>query len=203
MCWGIFTISETFSKSGDPLLIGRIIMPYLCLIREIVSLILTRVIIQAQFQRGDRGSGPPWDLSEVGSSVEDWWVGEGVQRLFLPHFYQFFLARFARQYYTNMLHVYILPWLMFSMERSSFLYNSRIQITSHPLLLWKNIFIFSCLELHDFTPFKPKNFWGRIPVPFSHTHIQHQNYHVISVFVERGLQLHKKTIPPYRKKTCM
>ena len=33
----LFTISETFSKSGDPLLIGRIIMHYLCLIREIVS----------------------------------------------------------------------------------------------------------------------------------------------------------------------
>ena len=44
--WGIFTISETFSKSGDLLLIGRIIMHYLCLIREIVSWILTRVIIQ-------------------------------------------------------------------------------------------------------------------------------------------------------------
>ena len=41
-----FTISETFSKSGDPLLIERIIMHYLCLIREIVSKILTRVIIQ-------------------------------------------------------------------------------------------------------------------------------------------------------------
>ena len=35
--WGIFTISETFSKSGDHHLIGRIIMHYLCLIREIVS----------------------------------------------------------------------------------------------------------------------------------------------------------------------
>ena len=32
-----FAISETFSKSGDHLLIGRIIMHYLCLIREIVS----------------------------------------------------------------------------------------------------------------------------------------------------------------------
>ena len=31
---------------GDPLLIGRIILHYLCLIREIVSLILTRVLIQ-------------------------------------------------------------------------------------------------------------------------------------------------------------
>ena len=32
-----FTKSETFSKSGDHLLIGRITMHYLCLIREIVS----------------------------------------------------------------------------------------------------------------------------------------------------------------------
>ena len=28
-------------------------------------------------------------------------MGEGVQRLFLPYYYQFFSARFARQYYTN------------------------------------------------------------------------------------------------------
>ena len=33
---------------------------------------------------------PPWDLSEVGSCVEFWWVGEGVQRLFLSYFEDFF-----------------------------------------------------------------------------------------------------------------
>ena len=53
------------------------------------------------------------------------------------------------------------------MERSSFLYISLIQITSHPLLLWKSIFIFFLLELHDFTLFKPKIFWGGTPVPIS------------------------------------
>ena len=38
----------------------------------------------------------PWDLSEVGSCVHIWWVGEGVQRLFLSYSYNFFLARSAR-----------------------------------------------------------------------------------------------------------
>ena len=43
---------------------------------------------------GVRGSGhphpPPRDLSEVGSCV--CWVREGVQRLFLSYYYNFFLA---------------------------------------------------------------------------------------------------------------
>ena len=96
---------------------------------------------------GDRGSGPPWDLSEVGSCVEAWRAGEGVHGLFLPYYYLFFLARFAHEYYTNILHVFIFPSSMFSMERSSFLYISLVQImkknpTFHPFFLWKGIFIF-------------------------------------------------------------
>ena len=57
---------------------------------------------------GYRGSGPPppWDLSEVGSCVEAWWVGEGVQRLFLPYYFLFFLARFARQYIIQIYYMY-------------------------------------------------------------------------------------------------
>ena len=49
-------------------------------------------------KRGSRGGGtggpdpPPWDLSEVGSCVEAWWVGEGVQRLFLPYYSHFFFG---------------------------------------------------------------------------------------------------------------
>ena len=46
---------------------------------------------------GFRTPPPPWDLSEVGSCVDIWWVGEGVQRLFLF----FFLARSAHQFYTQ------------------------------------------------------------------------------------------------------
>ena len=48
---------------------------------------------------------PPWYLPDVGSCIEASWVGDGVQRLFSPYYYQFFLARFANQYYTNILHV--------------------------------------------------------------------------------------------------
>ena len=60
-------------------------------------------IMHARIQRGggDRGSRPPWDLSEVGSCVDVWWVGEGVQGLFLSYYYNFFLASFARHYYTQ------------------------------------------------------------------------------------------------------
>ena len=40
---------------------------------------------------GTGGPEPPWDLSEVGSCVEAWWVGGvGVQRLFSPNYKQFF-----------------------------------------------------------------------------------------------------------------
>ena len=91
---------------------------------------IPKMHLQARIQRGG-GPGvrtPPSDLSEVGSCVETSWVGEGVQWLFLPYCYQFFLARFARQYHTNILHIYILQSSMFSMERSSFLYISLIQI---------------------------------------------------------------------------
>ena len=49
-----------------------------------------------QFKRGSRGGTgvrtppPPWDLSEVWSCVEAWWVWEGVQQFFLPYYYHFF-----------------------------------------------------------------------------------------------------------------
>ena len=39
---------------------------------------------------GTGGPDPPWDLSEVGSCVDIWWVGEGVQMLFSSYFYRFF-----------------------------------------------------------------------------------------------------------------
>ena len=78
------------------------------------------------FKRGSRGGTggpdpPPWDLSMVGSCVEAWWVGEGVQRLFLPYFWQIFfrlasLASIIKTYY-----LYIRSTSsMFSMERHPF-----------------------------------------------------------------------------------
>ena len=50
-----------------------------------------------KFMRGSRGGSggpdtPPRDLSEVGSCVDVCWVREGVQRLFLSYYYNFFLA---------------------------------------------------------------------------------------------------------------
>ena len=108
-----------------------------------------------EYKRGSRRGGPgvrtPPPLRFVRGG-ETLLVGEGVQRLFLPSYYLFFLARFARQYYTNILHVIILPSSICSMERSSFLYISlikfmkRIQLPIPWLLFWKDIFIFvSCL----------------------------------------------------------
>ena len=73
-------------------------------------------------KRGSRwGTGgpppppPPWDVSEVGSYEgawwEAWWVGEGVHRFFFQLIdINFFLARYARHYYTNVLHIYILQY---------------------------------------------------------------------------------------------
>ena len=52
---------------------------------------------------GDRGSRPlpPWDLSEAGSCVDIWWVGEGSKCCFCLIFIKkIFPARSARQYYT-------------------------------------------------------------------------------------------------------
>ena len=48
---------------------------------------------------GGQDPPPPLRLSEVGSCVDVLWVGEGVHRLFLSYYYNFFLARFARQYF--------------------------------------------------------------------------------------------------------
>ena len=50
---------------------------------------------------------PPLKFVRGGVLCTCLWVGEGTQRLFFPYYYQFFLARFARQYYTKILHVYI------------------------------------------------------------------------------------------------
>ena len=75
---------------------------------------------------------------------------------------------------------------MFSMERSSFLYIPLIQImtrneSNFQSLAFRAFSYFSCLELHGFTPFHPK-----------------QIYHVICVFVYRGIG-HDLPPPPQKK----
>ena len=76
---------------------------------------------------------------------------------------------------------------MFSMKRSFFLYVSlnqimkRIQLPS-PCFYERAFSYFSCLELYDFTPFKPNFFEGGSQTP-SLTHLQYQNYRVIYVYV--------------------
>ena len=88
----------------------------------------TCIMFTSADPEGGGGSEPPrpCDLSEVGSCVEMWWVGEGVQRLFSLYYNQIFLDRFARQYYTNVLHIYILSSSIFSHPFSIL-----------PLSLWK------------------------------------------------------------------
>ena len=156
---------------------------------------------------GDRGSRPPpWDLSEVGSCVEAWWVGEGVQRLFSLYYYQFFLARFARKYYTKVLHIYILSSSIFSHPFSIFPLSlmKRIQLTISCFHERASSY-FSCLKLHDFTPFKTKIFWGRTPWPPPPRH----GYNIklpchLCACVERGLKLYKRPCPTEKACTfCM
>ena len=151
---------------------------------------------QARIQRGDRGSRPPWDLSEVGSCVEAWWVGEGVQRLFSRYYYQFFLARFARQYYTNVLHIHTFKFNI----QSSFLYITLILMKRIQLNIScfheRGSSYFSCLKLHDFTPFKTKIYWGGPPDPPPPRH----GYNIklpwhLCACVERDLQLYKRPCP--------
>ena len=104
--------------------------------------------------------------------------------------------------------MYIFPSSKFSIERSSFLYISIIQIMKRiqlPILCFNEsaFSYFSCLELNDFTPFNPKNFWVRNPRPPSTTYLQYQNYHVICVCVDReGLAIVQKKnhIPPRKIK---
>ena len=167
---------------------------------------------QARIQRGDRGSGPPpppWDLTEVRSCVAAWWVhvGEGVQRLFSTYYYLFFwLASLASIIQVYVLHIYILPSSIFSMERSSFLYTSvsliqimkRIQLPI-PCFMKRH----SCPELHDFTPFKTHIFWERNPPPHPPTHhiIKLPRCHLY-VCVERRFQLYKRPCPTENKLVC-
>ena len=148
---------------------------------------------QARIQRGgDRGSGPPppWDLSEVGACVEDWWVGEGIQQLFLPYYYQFFSARFARQYYTNIVLVYTyyklnVQYGTVTISLYSPYPNYDKNPTFNPLLL--GIFIFLS-RITRFYTILAENFLGEDPQTPHPKHI----YNIKSTMT-----------PPPWKQTCM
>ena len=105
---------------------------------------------------GDRGSGsppPPWDFSEVGSCVDIWWVGEGVQRLFLSYFYNFFFIMHS----VNI-------WKLRITSKFKMVIRSHVMHTIagfHESAT--SMFILS--KTHDFTPFKPKNSGGGPPAP--------------------------------------
>ena len=82
---------------------------------------------------------------------------------------------------------------MFSKERST-----GIQLFI-PCFYERASWYLYCLELHDFTPFKPKIFWGRTPrPPLPDTFTISKVPCGLRVCVERGLQWYEKNIP-YRK----
>ena len=95
----------------------------------------------------------------------------GVQQLFLSYYNQFFLRSPVLYKHITCTCIHTSNFnLVFGVERSSFLCISLIQIMKRiqlpiPCFYERGFSYFSCLELHDFTPFKPKIFWGRTPRP--------------------------------------
>ena len=118
---------------------------------------------------GSRPPPPLWDFSEVGSCVDIWWVWEGVRGVFFLSYFYFFLARSARQYSKHC--KYLKNPNHFQVQR---VIPSLVIHTIHGFMkvLFPCLF---CLKLHDFTPFQPKIFLGRTPIPPSplwhHLHI--------------------------------
>ena len=85
------------------------------------------------------------------------------------------------------------------MERSSFLYISLIQIMKRiqlpiPCFNERAFSDFSCLEFHDFTPFKTKNFLGEDPKPPSPTHLQYKTTISYLCLCREGLAIVQKTM---------
>ena len=68
---------------------------------------INKVTVNKRGSRGgDRGSGHPPEICQRGGGS---CVGRGGGSMVIfTSLLSFFLARFARQYYTNILHVYIL-----------------------------------------------------------------------------------------------
>ena len=140
----------------------------------------------------------------MGSCVEVWWVGEGVQRLCLPFYCPFFLARFARQYYTNILQIKVRCSVL---NGHLFSNISLVQIMKRIQLpiscFYESAFsYFIHLKLHDFTPFKPKISGGEPQSPISTIHLQYQKLlcHMCGC-VER-LSITKRPFPTENKVEC-
>ena len=147
---------------------------------------------------GTGGPDPPWDLSEVGSCVEVWWVGEGVQRLFLPYYNQFFSGSLRSPIlYKHITYIHTSKFnLVFSMERSSPYPNFEKNPASHPLHLWKEIFIFFLSRITRFSPLKPKK---KSPDP-PPRHIYNMKTTMSSVCLcTEGFAIVQKKSMPYRK----
>ena len=146
---------------------------------------------------------PPWDLSEVGSCVEAWWVGEGVQRLFSLYYFQFFSGSLRSPVlYKRITYIHTFKFNI----QSSFLYITlilmkRIQLTISCFHERASSY-FSCLKLHDLTQFKTKIFRGRTSDPPPPTRLQYKTTMTSLCLCREGLAIVQKTMP-YRKKACM
>ena len=119
----------------------------------------------------------------------------------------FWLASLASIIQTYYIYTYIvLLSSILSMEWSSFLYIPLIQIIIMkriqlpiPCIHERAFSYFSCPELHDFTPFKTKNFWGRTPsLPPSSTHLQYKTTMSSIFFCRVSLSFVQKTMPYWK-----
>ena len=162
------------------------------------------------FKRGSRGGGdrgpdpPPLRFIRGGSCVEAWWVGDAVQRLFSLYYYLFFSGSLRSPVlYKRITYIHSFK---FNIQHGTVIFfyitlilMKRIQF-SIPCFHERLSSYFSCLKLHDFTPFKTKIFWERTPWPL--THLQYKTTMSSLCLCREGLAIVQKTMP-YWKKTCM
>ena len=139
--------------------------------RNIIDFFTNRLRYGMRVSRGGGGGPdpppPPWDFSEVGSCVDIWWVGEGVQRLFLSYFHIFFwIAPLA-----SIIHI-VNIWRI----RITSKFKELSLLQSYTLSLAVPVLCLFCLKLHDFTSFKPKKILGRTPSPPPHCDITYTFY---------------------------
>ena len=158
---------------------------------------------------GTGGQDPPWDLSEVGSCVEAWWVGKGVQLLFYLIIINFFwLASLASIIQIYYMYTYFKvqcsvwnghPFSIFPLSKSW----KESNFPSLSCFYQRTFLFFSCLELHDFTPIKTTFFWGRtINPPPRHIYNIKTIPCPLCVCIERGLQLYKRPCPIENRLVC-
>ena len=160
--------------------------------------------MQARFQRGGAGVRTPSPLrfAKVGVLCRGL-----VGRRGGPTVDFTLLSFFSGSLCSPVLHAkaYMLPSSMFSMERSSFLYISHIQIMKRiqlptPCFNERAFSYCSCPELHNFTPFKQKKILGEDPqTPLSDTFTISELPCHLCVYVERGLQSYKRLCPTEKK----